>query len=285
MKIRLAANESEIDQAIDSYLINEPSVPPTERAAILEHWVMMFKNCPEGFWIAQNEEGKIVGVATSITLPPQWILANFYVLPAYHGMGIGKKLLGKAFSNAGNCERFLVHASLHPSAQSLYIQHGMYPLSYSIVFKGRPDPAALPEALTVVERPLNEILRTLNAFDQQTLGFTRQPYHQIWAQSGHYFLVKYDDQMIGYFCVSAKRMIGPLVVSDEQWVKPALEWAIVKQNELSSEPHTIFVPGFNKAAIKYLSARGYQLNEFVSLMSSHPMPGLAQVIFHDTDLL
>ena len=80
-------------------------------------------------------------------------------------------------------------------------------------------------------------------------------------------------------------MIGPLVVSEERWMTAALEWAIVKQKEISSDPHEIFVPGVNRAAIAYLFTHGYRFHDLNLLLSNHPMPGLAQVIFHDTDLL
>ena len=285
MIVRLAANEQEIDQALDVCLVNEPSVDPADRDAILDHWLMMHTYCPEGFWIAQEEAShQIIGVASAVRLPPQWILANFYVLPAYHGMGIGKKLLDKIFSIREGCNRLLVHASSHPSAQSLYIQLGMVPLPYSMMFKGQPHHEVTPATLTVEECPVAEILRTLNTLDQQALGFTRDSYHRWWAKKGNYFLVKQDDQVVAYFRVS-EGMIGPLVVSNERWMTAALDWAIVKQKEISSGPHEIFVPGVNTAAIGHLFARGYRFHDLNLLLSSHPMPGLARVIFHDTDLL
>ena len=286
MIIRLAKSEQEIDQALDVCLANEPSVNPSDRAAFLDHWLMMHTNCPEGFWIAQDETTQqIIGIASAVQRPPQWILTNFYVLPAYHGKGIGKKLLDRAFSIHEDCDRLLVHTSSHPSAQSLYIQLGMAPLPYSIMFKGNPDHDVIPEALAVIECPVDEILLTLNTLDQRALGFTRDSYHQWWAKNGNYFLVKHKDQIAAYFRVSKAGMIGPLVVSDERWMTAALDWAIVKQKEISSDPHEIFVPGVNRAAIAHLFTRGYRFHDLNLLLSSHPMPGLAKVIFHDTDLL
>jgi hypothetical protein len=65
----------------------------------------------------------------------------------------------------------------------------------------------------------------------------------------------------------------------------ALDWAIYQQKGISPEQHEVFVPGANRIAIAYLFNRGYRVDELNLLLSSHPMPGLAQVIFHDTDLL
>ena len=135
MIIRTAATEQDIEQALKVYLVNEPSIAEVDQASTLAHWVTMYENCPEGFWIAEDEASRqIVGVASAVRRPPQWILANFYVLPNYHGKGIGRKLLSQAYSAREGCERFLVHATDHSSAQSLYMQFGMYPLPYSILF-------------------------------------------------------------------------------------------------------------------------------------------------------
>ena len=132
---------------------------------------------------------------------------------------------------------------------------------------------------------MDEIISTLDIFDQQALGFTRAAYHQRWASSGSYYLVKQEKQTLGYFRVSPDGMIGPLVVSEEQWMAPVLDWAMALQNEVPADKHEVFVPGANRAAIAHLFARGYRFHEADLLLSSHPMPGLAKVIFHDTDLL
>src|SRR5215471_9946863 len=131
MIIRTATNEQDIAQALEIYAANEPPPTPEYKADVLAHWLRLFADSPEGFWLAEDENtGQIVGVASAIQRPPQWLLSNFYVLPTYHGQGIGRLLLSRAFATYPNCDRFAVHASTHDSAQSLYIQFGMYPLPY-----------------------------------------------------------------------------------------------------------------------------------------------------------
>src|SRR5262245_45168123 len=174
----------------------------------------MYAGNPEGFWIAVDEmTGQVVGVATALRRPPQWILANFYVLPAYHGQGIGRALLTRAVATHEGCDRFAVHASLHPSAQSLYMQFGMYPQPYSIRFMGSPENnLASPSHVAAEKQPVAEMLSSLNAFDRDALGFIRPLEHQRWGQDADYYLVKTEDQPVGYFRVAPDRLIGPLVV-------------------------------------------------------------------------
>jgi len=285
--IRIAANEQEIEQAIATYWANEPPAKPSCLATTLAHWLNLFATNPEGFWIAADDDTRqIVGVASATRRPPQWMLTNFFVLPAYQRQGIGKALLSHAYATHDGCERFIVHASSHPSAQSLYMQFGMYPLPHSIVFRGHPR--ELPTILSSVsaeKHPVAEILSVLNTFDQAALGFIRAVDHQWWDKQGSYFLVRAEDRLVGYFGVSPTGIIGPVVVSDSRWIAAALGLAIREQHEISADEHEIFVPGANRAALAYVLAHGYRSVEINFLFSSHPIPGLAQVIFHDTDLL
>lgn len=287
MIIRLA-DPQDIEPALEVCLVNDHPGPlsPADRASILDHWYMLQANEPQGFWIAQDEATRqIVGIASAIRRDPQWILTNFYVLPAFHGQGIGKQLLARAFAIHQPGDRLLVHASTHPSAQSQYIQLGMYPLPYSIMFEGRPEQVVLPSELAVEESPPEPILPAVEVLDRQALGFTRGEYHRWWAKKGVYFLAKQADQIAGYFRVSPEGFIGPLVVSDPRYMIAVLDWAIARQQELSPDPHLVFVPGANQAAIVHLFARGYRFKEANLLLSSNAMPGLARVIFHDTDIL
>src|SRR5262245_48364526 len=118
----------------------QPLIPRSEIQLEREyrHWIGVYESTPEGFIVAEDDEtGQIVGVASAVRRPPQWILANFYVDPAYQGRGIGRRMLECAFEVREGCDRFCVHASSEPAAQTLYMKFGMYPQPYSIIFKGQ----------------------------------------------------------------------------------------------------------------------------------------------------
>lgn len=287
MIIRLAANEQEIGQAIELYWADEPPINESDKTSALAHWQDIFASCPEGFWVAEDEHTRqLVGVASALRRPPQWLLVNFYVLAAYHGQGIGRSLLAHAMTIREGCDRFAVHASRYASAQGLYMQFGMYPQPYSVLFRGSPRNLASPPSPLVAEASaVADIVSTLNAFDQQALGFTRAVDHQRWSERGTYFVVKVEGRVVGYFQVSSRGIIGPPVVSDTRWITGALDLAIRKQSDISADDHEILVPGANTTAIAHLLTRGYRYADLDLLMSSHPMPSLAQVVFHDMDFL
>lgn len=287
MMIRSVANEQEIEQAIQNYWLNDPPANSADAANALEHWLGLYADWPDVFFIALNDVSRqIVGVASAAIHPPQWTLTNFYVHPDYHGQGIGRALFSRALAWHEGCTRFAVHASQHPSAQRLYMGAGMFPQPYSIVFKGRSS--LLPQ----IERqltahacsPLN-VLPALKALDRNAFGFTREIDHIWWAKHGSYFLVHWGNEPIGYFRVSPHGIIGPLVAIDAGWMADTLALAIRMLMGLSTAEHAIFVPGANTTAIACLLLHGYRCDALELLLSSEPMPRLANVIFHDTDRL
>jgi GNAT superfamily N-acetyltransferase len=63
-------------------------------------------------YVAENDEGKIVGYATYIFCYYTWVgkslyMDDLYVLPGYRGKGIGTKLIGKVidYARETNCHR------------------------------------------------------------------------------------------------------------------------------------------------------------------------------------
>jgi GNAT superfamily N-acetyltransferase len=279
--IRPAENKHEIELAIQNYWINDP---PDDAASALEFWFGLFADWPEGFFLALDEDsGQIVGVASAAIHPPQWTLTNFFVHPAYHGQGVGRALFSRAFTWREGCIRSLVHASQHPSAQRLYMGAGMFPQPYSIVFEGKTAPA--PTVLTAEAIAPLESLTILNALDLNAFRFTREIDHRYWGQTGHYFLVNFGSETVGYFCVATNGIIGPLVVAEPRWMIDALSLATQKIATLTDHDHRLFVPGANTTATAYLLSHGYRYIELELLLSSEPMPGFANVIFHDTDRL
>src|SRR5262249_32289785 len=155
-------------------------VPPHSEAdleAEFHHAWGFYQSTPEGFVIAEDDEtGRIIGVAAAGRRPPQWILTNFFVDPAYQGRGIGRKILTQAFAVNQDCTRRCLHASTDPAAQALYMKFWLTPQPYSINFKGRIASKYRrakhfgAEKASVIDA---DIIANLNRIDQATLGFER----------------------------------------------------------------------------------------------------------------
>jgi hypothetical protein len=214
-------------------------------------------------------------------------LANFYVHADYQGRGIGRRMLEQAYAAREDCDRFCVHASTHPAAQTLYMKFGMYPQPHSIQFKGQMKyNIGKPKHVSMEKVVVSEAIDEFNRLDRLTLGFERPNDHRRWAADAHYYLARTKDarKPFAYFRVAESGQIGPAVVVESRWQRAVLEMALMIGKGLAEE-QIVFVPGANWQVIERLLAYGYRYDELNLFFSSVPMPGLSQVIFHDTDFL
>jgi GNAT superfamily N-acetyltransferase len=300
LQIHPVTGSSGVRAALDLYIEDEdreqgwrPGQPPVQHnEAVIErdfkHWLGIYESTPEGFIFAEDDQtGQIVGVAAAVRRPPQWILTNFYVHADYQGRGIGRRLLECAFAAREGCDRFCVHASSHPAAQALYMKFGMYPQPHSIQFKGRMTyNIGKPKHVNLEKVAVSHVMEEINWIDQHLLGFERPTDHLRWGTEGHYYLVRTKDarKPFAYFRVAESGEIGPAVVMERRWRRAVLEMSLMVGKDLAEE-QTLLVPGANSPVIERLLAYGYRIDELHLFLSNVPMPGLAQVIFHDTDLL
>jgi GNAT superfamily N-acetyltransferase len=296
-----ATSSHGVRAAMNLYLADEDRLhalsssgqPPIQRSEAevqreFRHWLHVYESAPEGFIVAEDDEkGQIVGVAAAVRRPPQWILANFYVDPAYQGRGIGRRLLERAFTVREGCDRFCVHASSEPAAQTLYMKFGMYPQPYSIIFKGQmKHNIGKPKHVNIEKVEVHDDIQDINRIDQQVFGFERAVDHLRWALDSQYYLARTKDARdpFGYFCVADWGQIGPAVTAQPRWRMALLDMALMAAKELADK-QSLFIPGANTVVIERLLAYGFRYEDFNMFLSSVPIPGLAQVMFHDTDFL
>lgn len=301
IKIRTALNERDVRGAMQLYLDDDlrwrlqrygEASPNTadEVEQDFQFWRGIYQSTPEGFFVAEDDErGLIVGVASAVRRPPQWMLTNFYVHPDYKGRGIGHQLLTCAYAVQEGCDRFCLHASHDPAAQALYLRFGMYPQPHSIEFAGHArQQLNVPSQLELEEISPPEALDVINVLDQSALGYQRVVDHQYWMRFGSYFLVREGSNLLGYFRIGRlpgnESDVGPLVVTEERAMDDVLQAALALA-QTGSEQQSLLVPGANKTAIARLFEYGYRCRDVELLMSNVPMPGLSRVIFQDTDLL
>lgn len=286
MIIRTANNVREVRDSIKVWLSNEhDGIEDDKLEQIIAQWLHYYRHDQAGFWLALDDD-RIVGIATALIRPPQWMLVNFYVRPAYQRQGIGHALIKEALAIHAGCERFLVNASTHPAAQHAYLSAGMYPQPPSLWFMGKPKVAvSTPAEVSAEPCAVEDIIDIVNQLDARALGFTRAVDHRWLATWGAYFLLKAGAETVGYFRTSTRGAIGPLVTADTRWMPAALDWAILKTLELTQTNHQILVPGANATALAQLLRYGYRYYDIELLMSSHPLPDLSSAIFYDCDLL
>ncbi len=97
---------------------------------------------PGGCWVAEDD-GEVVGVATSLRRETLWVLATYAVRPGLQGRGIGKQVLDAALTHSRGCLRGMLAASSDPKAVRRYLLAG-FTMHPQMFLKGTVDRAAIP---------------------------------------------------------------------------------------------------------------------------------------------
>lgn len=125
-----------------------PSAPPAKRrspersAAWARRTARFLETDPDGCWVA-DEEGEVVGFATSLRRERLWVLATFVVEPGRQGKGVGRELLAAAQTYAEGAEVGMLAASEDPLALRRYHAAG-FSLWPQLFFHGEVDRSAIP---------------------------------------------------------------------------------------------------------------------------------------------
>jgi GNAT superfamily N-acetyltransferase len=99
---------------------------------------------PGGAWVAEDEDGRLVGVALALVREGLWGLSLFGVDPRLQGAGIGRALLDVALDYANGAHGALILSSTDPKAMRLYARAG-FALRPMVAAAGMVDQARLPE--------------------------------------------------------------------------------------------------------------------------------------------
>ncbi len=121
---------------------------PEEIASRQERLRHLLCTDPDGAWIADDDDGRMAGVAVTLRREGLWVLSLLTVAAEYRSRGIGKALLGHALSYAEGCRGALIASSSHPAALRRYATAG-FTLLPSLAATGTVRREKLPAKLAV----------------------------------------------------------------------------------------------------------------------------------------
>ena len=99
-----------------------------------------------GAWVAESEDGSVVGMAEAIRRGGFWGLSMLFVDPAWQGQGVGRGLLAGALRYAEGASVRMIVSSSDPRAMRRYWSAGlaMHP---AVEASGPVAPATLPSVI------------------------------------------------------------------------------------------------------------------------------------------
>jgi GNAT superfamily N-acetyltransferase len=103
---------------------------------------------PEGCFVAQDDDGAIVGLSISLIREGVWGYSLFAVAEHIHGRGLGRALFDAAWDYGRRADGHVILSSAHPAAMRLYGQTGL-PLLPCIAAAGIADLSRGPDLAAV----------------------------------------------------------------------------------------------------------------------------------------
>jgi GNAT superfamily N-acetyltransferase len=103
---------------------------------------------PDGCFVAQDDDGAVVGLSISLIREGVWGYSLFAVAERVHGRGLGRALFAAAWDYGRQAGGHIILSSAHPAAMRLYGQTGL-PLLPCIAAAGIADLARAPDLCAV----------------------------------------------------------------------------------------------------------------------------------------
>lgn len=228
---------------------------------------------PNGLWVAEDA-GQMLGFAFSWVCGDLWFLAQLFISPNRQNQGIGHTLISRTMGQAqkrGASTKALITFAFNRASQSLYIRHGIFPRLPVYFFAVPCDGLRLPpeRVRSATLSASSAHLRELDAIDAVALGVSRAKHHRyLLADTATNGLLLYADNgdCIGYAYIAGGH-VGPLAVTKQEAVVPALATALAFGAGAGAARVSAFIPGSCRGALSLAIASGMRITFPMLLMA------------------
>lgn len=228
--------------------------PPARSAAWVARTLGLLDTDGGGCWVAEDD-GVVVGLATSIRREQVWCLVTFAVQPSRQGTGIGRRLLDAAEQHGAACPRAMLSASADPLAARRY--HGAgFALHPQLRLSGAVDRRTLPAGTGVREGTVQDV-GWMDDLDRALRGGPHGPDHTALAADGTLLVAAGRS---GYAYASESRL-AVLAARDEATARTLLWECLARSGDTFLAGHVTaanpWAVDVGLAARLELSTRGY----------------------------
>jgi GNAT superfamily N-acetyltransferase len=241
----------------------------TTRRPLFDHLAATF----DAWWVAEDDEGVLLGYARSIVRDGTRELTEFFVRPTAQASGIGRDLLARAFPAEGAAHRGIV-ATTDNRAIARYLRAGLEGRRPMVGFEAVPRPVALETDL--VREPLTADAATLGAIgdlDRRIIGFRRDEDHRWLAEQRSGWLYRRAGAIVGYgYHPSRPSWGGPFAAADAVDLPVLLADAETTAAVTGQATITFDLALIARTAVDHLLGRGFRIDPFVMLYFSDVEP-------------
>jgi GNAT superfamily N-acetyltransferase len=258
---------------------DDPPETPVESA--WSRWERMYAHLRETaaeHWVAEREDGAVVGYARSIERAGLVELTEFFVDPAEQTRGIGRGLLERAFPLGWGRHRSII-ATMDARALALYLRFGVSVEAAGSDFEKAPEPVEVETDLEV-ERAGPRHVEEILAVEEAVLGHPRREDISFLVHDRPAVVYRRRGAAVGYgFDCNEHGQFGPVAVLDPADLPVALAHLETTAHAAGLERISVSCALTNRTAVSWLLARGYRVNPFYVLyLADEPFAKLDRYI-------
>lgn len=233
---------------------------------------------PGGCWVAE-EDGVVVGLATSLRRELLWILCSFAVAPEAQGRGLGALLLDAATHYGDGCLRGMFVASQDQGALHRYRRAG-FDLHPQMMLRGRVARATLPAVKHVRDGTAGD-RELCDSLDRRTRGAAHGSDHALLASQLRLLVMDHPTGQ-GYAYVSSTGGVQCLA-ADSRRAARALLWEALAASHPDIPVEVPRVTAANQWALDVATAARLEIHPRGFLATRHLKPP-APYVPHSTFL-
>jgi GNAT superfamily N-acetyltransferase len=197
---------------------------------------------PGGSWVAESDDGSVVGLTQAFVRDDLWVLSLLGVAPQRQEKGTGKALLDAALAYGETARMGLILSSRDPRAMRRYSQAG-FDLHPSVAARGQVDPQRVGSSGDVRQGTPAD-LDFVAALDRRLRGGSHGPDLEmllardcrLWILEGRgyavargaapMFVAAGNDHDASQLLNACLRVAGSAEVIDINWITAPQQWAM-----------------------------------------------------------
>ena len=217
-------------------------------------------------WVAEDDGGRIVGMARSVERDGHAQLTHFFVDEAAQSGGVGRELLRRAFPLGWGRHRSIL-ATQHPGALGLYLRFGVEAHATGLRLSKVPEP--IDSQSDLVARRLGhdpEAAAVVESIEAQVLGYRRPTDLAFLIAERPLTLYERRGQPVGYAFGTRGGASGPAAVLDPFDLPSVLADQERVAHEDGIAEFEVLIASSAAYTLRWLLSRGYRIYPFYEML-------------------
>jgi GNAT superfamily N-acetyltransferase len=248
------------------------NTPVDDAWALRGPWIEHLWRTSAENWVAEAEDGRVVGWAMSIQRGSMLELTHFFVDPDAQAKGLGRGLLERAFPTDRGPQRSIV-ATQDGSALSLYLRSGVRFVTTVVDFEARPQEVRVETDLRFETLSETDAAVDLIAgIEAAVIGHRREVDTRFILSQRPAWAAFRGDVPVGFAFGHRDELTGPIGALDPRDI-PALLAHVENEAARAGAENVYFsTPLANDEAVRYLLGRGYRMDPFLVQILADDLP-------------